>query len=193
MNCYALVVRRWWTVPAALVLLVLTSGTVGAGEVPVPSLNGGMAGARVTYFTPVIVVIAVMYCLDRRFLAAETTAVVPVHRLDQGAVALTALLAHGAGLVVGMDVARNVTLLLALALLVRRLSNEAAATVAGLALLILNVMLGRAHDAGGHATHTWWALALYPARSAGAWLVPAGLFLLALGLSASRRPSLTAA
>ncbi|MFF9013498.1 hypothetical protein ACF09C_11115 [Streptomyces sp. NPDC014870] len=181
-----IVVRRWWIVPSALLLLVLVSGTVGSSEVPVPSLTGGMSGARVAYFTPVVIVVAVMYCLERRLHEAESTAVAPIRRFDQGAVVLTAVLAHGAGLVVGMDVARNITLLLALALVVWRLANEAAAAAAGLLFLILNLMLGRAYDAGGHASHTWWALALYPARSMGAWLVAAALFALALKLSATK-------
>ncbi|TLQ44682.1 hypothetical protein [Streptomyces marianii] len=187
MNRYVVVVRRWWTVPLALLLLILVSGTVGTSEVPVPSLTGGMAGARVAYFTPVVIVIAVMYCLERRLPSAESTAVVPIRRFDQGAVVLTVVLAHGAGLVVGMDVARNITLILALALLTWRLANEATAAVAGLLFLILNLMLGRAYDANGHASHTWWALALYPARSVGAWLTAAVLFALALQLSASKR------
>ncbi|WP_405855033.1 hypothetical protein OG361_18810 [Streptomyces sp. NBC_00090] len=186
MKRYVIVVRRWWTMPLALVLLVLVSGTVGTSEVPVPSLTGGMAGARVAYFTPVVIVIAVMYCLERRLLSAESTAVVPIHRFDQGAVILTAVLAHGAGLMVGLDVARNITLLLALALLTWRLANEATAAAAGLLFLILNLMLGRAYDASGHASHTWWALALYPAQSVGAWLVAAALFAVALKVSATK-------
>lgn len=186
MNRYVIVVRRWWIVPSALLLLVLVSGTVGSSEVPVPSLTGGMSGARVAYFTPVVIVVAVMYCLERRLPEAESTAVAPIRRFDQGAVFLTAVLAHGAGLVVGMDVARNITLLLALALLVWRLANEAAAAAAGLLFLILNLMLGRAYDASGHAAHTWWALTLYPARSLGAWLVAAALFALAVKLSATK-------
>ncbi|MFE7549330.1 hypothetical protein [Streptomyces gardneri] len=187
MNRYVITVRRWWTVPLALVLLVLVSGTVGTSEVPIPSLTGGMASAHVDYFTPVVIVIAVMYSLERRLPSAESTAVVPVHRFDQVAVILTAVLAHGAGLVVGLDVARNITLVLALALLTWRLANEATAAAAGLLFLILNLMLGRAYDGSGHASHRWWALALYPAQSVGAWLVAAALFAVALTVSATKR------
>ncbi|MFE6100824.1 hypothetical protein ACFVQ4_12760 [Streptomyces laurentii] len=185
MNRYALAVRRWWTVLLAYVLLVAVGGTMGDGVLPVPTLTGGMAGARVAYFTPVLVVIAVMYCLDRRLPSAESTAVVPVRRLDQAAVFLTAVLAPGAGLLVGMDVARNTILLLSLGLVAWRLSNEATASAVGLLFLIANVMLGRVHDGMGHASHTWWALALYPGRSVGAWLVAAVLFAVALKLSAA--------
>lgn len=187
MNRYAIAVRRWWTVPLAYVLLVAVGGSLGDGMVPVPTLTGGMAAARVTYFTPVLVVIAVMYCLERRLSSAESTAVVPVRRLDQAAVVLTAVLAHAAGLLVGMDVARNTTLLLALGLLAWRLSNEATASAVGLLFLIANVMLGRGHDATGHTAHAWWALALYPGRSVGAWLVAAGLFAVALLVSTAGR------
>ncbi|MFE6783880.1 hypothetical protein ACFVFF_16640 [Streptomyces sp. NPDC057680] len=187
MNRYAITVRRWWTVPLAIFVLVLVSGTVGTSEVPIPSLTGGMASAHVAYFTPVVIVIAVMYSLERRLPSAESTAVVPVHRFDQGAMILATVLAHGAGLVVGLDVARNITLLLAIALITWRLSNEATAAAAGLLFLILNLMLGRAYDASGHASHTWWALALYPARSMGAWLVAAALFAVALKVSTTKR------
>ncbi|BAU85304.1 hypothetical protein SLA_4416 [Streptomyces laurentii] len=48
-------------------------------------------------------------------------------------------------------------------------------------------MLGRGHDATGHTSHTWWALALYPGRSVGAWLVAAVLFAVALLVSTGGR------
>ncbi|MFJ4919828.1 hypothetical protein [Streptomyces sp. NPDC088725] len=188
MNRYAIAVRRWWAIPAALALLVVVCWTMGASEVPVPSLFSGTGSAQLAYFTPVLIVIAVMYCLERQLREAETTAVLPVHRFDQGAVILTAALAHAAGLVVGMDIARNVTLLLALALLTRRLTNEATAAGAGLMLLVINLILGRAYNPDGYATHTWWAIALYPSDSMTAWLVTVAVFALAL-LSAFSRPS----
>ncbi|CAL9461195.1 hypothetical protein [Streptomyces sp. enrichment culture] len=186
MNCYAITVRRWWAVPGALVLLVLLCLAAGASEVPVPSLAGGMVGARLEYFTPVLVVIAVMYCMDRRLRETERTAVIPVWRLDRGAVILTVALAHGAGALVGMDVARNLTLLLALALLVRRAVNEAAAAGAAMALLIGTLVTGRTYEPGGSSTHTWWALPLYPAGSAPAWLITIAVFALALLMTNSR-------
>ncbi|MEU4131957.1 hypothetical protein [Streptomyces wuyuanensis] len=182
---YTITVRRWWTVLVALVVLLLLCWTVGASEVPVPSLIGGMAGARIAYFTPVLVVIAVMYSLDRHLSEAESTAVTPVHHLDKGAVVLTASLAHLAGLAVGTDVARNVTLLLALALLVRRFVNEATASAAGMLFLIVNLVAGRGLQPDGQATHSWWALALYPADSAVAWLLTVALFAVALLFSVS--------
>jgi positive regulator of sigma E activity len=187
MSRYVIAVRRWWTVPLALILLVLVCGTAGASKVPVPSLTGGMAGAQLAYFTPVLVVVAVMYCLERQLQEAEGTAVVPIHRFDHGALVLTVLLGHIAGLVTGMDVARNITLLLALALVTRRLANEATAAAAGLLFLILNLIIGRAYDPSGHATHTWWAVALYPAGSVTAWLFTVTLFTLALALSGTGR------
>ncbi|WP_151898148.1 hypothetical protein [Streptomyces sp. C8S0] len=182
MNRYVIAVRRWWTVPMTLVSLVLVCGTVGTSMVPVPSLTGSMGGAQLAYFTPVLIVVAVMYCMERRLQQAESTAVVPIRLFDCAALALTALLAHVAGLVVGMDVARNIMLLLALAVVARRLANEATAAAAGLLFLILNLILGRAYDAG-HGAHTWWAIALYPADSTGAWLFTVLLFALALVLS----------
>ncbi|MDQ1009467.1 hypothetical protein QFZ82_003952 [Streptomyces sp. V4I23] len=187
MNLYAVTVRRWWAVPLALALLVLVCWTVGATEVPVPSLVGGLTGVRLAYFTPILAVVAVMYCLERRLREAESTAVVPVRRFESGAVLLTVVLAQAAGLVVGMDVARNITLLLALALLTRRLTNEATAAAAGLMFLIANLILGRAYQPDGHATHTWWAIALYPAGSMAAWLVTLALFALALAVSEARQ------
>ncbi|MFE4061835.1 hypothetical protein ACFXP3_37065 [Streptomyces sp. NPDC059096] len=180
MNRYALAVRRWWAVPAALALLIVVCWTVGASEIPVPSLTGSAGGAQLAYFTPVLIVLAVMYCLDRHLHAAETTAVLPVHRFDQGAVVLTVLLAHAVGPVVGMDIARNITLLLALALLIRRVANEATATATGLMFLIVNLILGRAYDPSGHTTHRWWAVALHPSGSVAAWLTAIALLALAL-------------
>ncbi|MFJ8002466.1 hypothetical protein ACIQ7D_36080 [Streptomyces sp. NPDC096310] len=186
MNRYAITVRRWWAVPAALALLIVVCWTVGASEVPVPSLTSGMGSAQLAYFTPVLIVIAVVYCLDRQLREAETTAVLPVGRFDQGAIIFAVLLTHVAGTMVGMDIARNVTLLLALALVTRRLANEATAAASGLMLLIINLILGRAYNPDGYATHTWWAVALYPSGSVAAWLVAIALFALALPLTFSR-------
>ncbi|MFD7314080.1 MULTISPECIES: hypothetical protein [unclassified Streptomyces] len=189
MNRYAITVRHWWVVPAALALLVVVCWTVGASEVPVPSLIGGMGSAQLAYFSPVLIVLAVMYCLERQLREAEITAVLSVRRFDQGAIVLTAVLAHAAGVVVGMDVARNVTLLLALGLVTRRLANEATAAAAGLMFLIINLILGRAYNPDGYTTHTWWAVALYPAGSLTAWLVAVALLALALPLALSGTPA----
>ncbi|QGZ52558.1 hypothetical protein GPZ77_33405 [Streptomyces sp. QHH-9511] len=187
MTLYITSVRQWWAAPAALSLLTAVCLVVGKSEVPVPSITSGMGGVQLAFFTPVLVVIAVMYCLDRNLGQAETTAVVPIGTLDQGIVAVTAGLAHLVGLLVGMDIARNTVLLLAVALLVRRLINEAAATVAGLMVLILSLVAGRAYDPNGFVSHTWWALALYPADNVTAWLITTLMFALALHLTLARR------
>ncbi|MFI0990531.1 hypothetical protein [Streptomyces exfoliatus] len=187
MSRYIIAVRRWWVIPIALAVLVLMCGSVGTSEIPVPSLVGGMVGARLAYFTPVLIVVAVMYCLERQLREAESTAVAHVRLYDNGALILTVVLTHAAGLVVGMDVARNVTLLLAIALLTRRLANEATAAASGLLLLIFNLILGRAYQPGGHPSHVWWALPLYPAESLAAWLVAVVLFAFALKLSGAGR------
>ncbi|MFJ1548541.1 hypothetical protein [Streptomyces sp. NPDC088246] len=100
-------------------------------------------------------------------------------------VPVTAALAHAAGPVTGIDIARNVTLLLALVLLTRRLANEATAAGAGLMFLIINLILGRACNPDGYAAHAWWAVALCPSDSMTAWLVAVALFLLALLLAFS--------
>lgn len=184
MKCYALTVRRWWVIPLVLALVVLVCWTVGTSEVPVPSLVGGMIGARLAYFTPILVVVAVMYCTERQLREAESTAVVPIRRFDHGAVVLTVVLAQGAGLLVGMDIARNIMLLLALALLVRRVANEAAAAAAGMMVLIGSLILGRSYQPGGGAAHAWWALPLYPSGSMAAWLATVVLFaFVVVGLS----------
>lgn len=177
---YAVKVRRWWAVPVALALVMSVCWMAGASEVPVPTLAAGMGSAQLAYFTPVLIIIAVMYCFERRLSDVEATAVPPVRLLDRGAVVLTAVLAHGAGLVVGMDVARNTVLLLALALIARRLANEATAAGAGLGFLIINILLGRVYSPDGIATHSWWAVALYPSGSVSAWLVSVALFVCAL-------------
>lgn len=186
MNRYAISVRRWWAIPVALALLVLVCWAAGTSTVPVPSLARGAGGAQLAYFTPLLVVIAVMYCLERQLHEAETTAALPVRRFDQGAIILTAVLAHAAGLMVGMDIARNVTILLGIALLTRRLANEATAAGAGLMFLIINVILGRVIGPDGHSTHSWWAIVLYPSGNMLAWLVAVALFAVALPLSFPR-------
>ncbi|MFB6815613.1 hypothetical protein ACFCV8_13835 [Streptomyces sp. NPDC056347] len=186
MNRYATAVRRWWAGPSALVLLVVVCWSVGASEVPVPSLTGATGSSQLAYFTPVLIVIAVMYCLDRHLGNAEATAVRPIRRFDRSAVVLTAAFAHLAGLVVGMDIARNVTLLLALGLLTRRLANEATAAGVALMFLIINLILGRAYSPDGQRAHTWWAVTLYPSDSVAAWLAAVALFLLSLTLAFPR-------
>ncbi|MYW10114.1 hypothetical protein GT034_17410 [Streptomyces sp. SID2563] len=186
MTRYAVIVRRWWTVPAALVVVITVCLVVGANEIPVPTLSGGMGSAQLAYFTPVLLVVALMYCLDRRLPDVEAVAVLSVKRLDEYAVVITVLLAHAAGSAVGLNFARNVMLVLALALLTRRVANEAAAAGVSLLFLIANVLLGRGLDPDGQVTHTWWAVSLYPAGSRTAWLVSCALFLLSLPLAFSK-------
>lgn len=127
MKLYFSVVRRWWTVPAALVLLALVCWVLGGTQVPVPGFLGGM---RVQYFTPLLVIGAILYCLDRRLNEPEITAVVRMQRWDLTAVTAAVALCHMLGLIVGMDIPRNLMALFAVALIVRRLGNEAAAGAA---------------------------------------------------------------
>ncbi len=162
---YALSVRRWWVMIPAVLALILTTWLIGASPVPVPSLLGGGGMAQIKHFVPVIMSVAIMYCLDRRLLEAELTAVVPVRRLDRAATAAGAVLLLGATPAVGLDVARNTLLILALALVVRRIANEATAVAAGLLYIIANVMLGQPPDPLGYRVGSWWALPLYPAGS----------------------------
>ncbi|MDI3388232.1 hypothetical protein QIS99_18770 [Streptomyces sp. B-S-A8] len=183
MIAYAMTVRRWWVVAPTLALIVFVCLAVGASEVPVPSLVGGMTGARLDYFAPILAVIAVMYCMDRRLPEPERTAVVPVRRLDRAAIAITSAFALGSGALIGMDIARNLVLLVSLALLVRRVANEATAAATGMALLVASLVAGRAYQPGGSTTHTWWALPLYSAGSVTAWLATLCLFALALFVS----------
>ncbi|MGQ4486543.1 hypothetical protein LRE75_05830 [Streptomyces sp. 372A] len=186
MTRYAVIVRRWWAVPAALVIVIAVCLAVGANEIPVPTLSGGMGSAQLAYFTPVLVVVALMYCLDRRLSDVEAVAVISVKRLDEYSVVLTVLLAHAAGLAVGLNFARNTMLILALALLARRFANEAAAAGVSLLFLIANVLLGRGLDPDGKVIHTWWAIALYPTGSLIAWLAACAVLLLALLLDFSK-------
>ncbi|WP_030732906.1 hypothetical protein [Streptomyces sp. NRRL S-237] len=165
MRLYALSVRRWWVMIPAVLALILTTWLIGASPVPVPSLLGGGGMAQIKHFVPVIMSVAIMYCLDRRLLEAELTAVVPVRRLDRAATAAGAVLLLAATPAVGLDVARNTLLILALALVVRRIANEATAVAAGLLYIIANVMLGQPPDPLGYRIGSWWALPLYPAGS----------------------------
>ncbi|MGW4032548.1 hypothetical protein ACWEFL_25100 [Streptomyces sp. NPDC004838] len=186
MKFYALTVRHWWAVPSAVALVVVLCWTVGASDVPVPSLTGGMGSAQLAYFTPVLIVAAVVYCLERRLHQAEGTAVLPVHLFDRGAVVLTVVLMHAAVPAVGLDIARNTTLLLALALIAHRVANEAVAVASGLMFLILNLILGRASNPDGRTAHMWWAVPLHPPGSPAAWLVAVACLVLVLLLPRAR-------
>ncbi|WP_329043538.1 hypothetical protein OHT61_32405 (plasmid) [Streptomyces sp. NBC_00178] len=186
MKLYFSVVRRWWSVPAALVLLTLVCWVLGGTEVPVPGFLGGMVSMRLQYFTPILVIGAILYCLDRRLNAPEITAVVRVGRWDLTVITTAVVLAHLLGLIVGMDIPRNLMVLIAVALTVRRLSNEAAAGAVCLLLLLASASLGRAYQPSGQPTGQWWALTLYPADSPSAWAVAAVLFGLSLLASGKR-------
>ncbi|MFF1779865.1 hypothetical protein [Streptomyces virginiae] len=188
MKLYALSVRRWWIMVPAVLALMLFTWLIGASPVPVPSLLGGGGMAQIKHFVPVIVSVAAMYCLDRRLLEAELTAVVPVRRLDRAAVSAGAVLLLTATPAVGLDVARNTLLILALALVVRRIANEATAVAAGLLYIIANVMLGQPPDPLGHRIGSWWALPLYPAGSIPALMIVLVMFAGALAWGLAPRP-----
>ncbi|MFE2927708.1 hypothetical protein [Streptomyces goshikiensis] len=180
MKLYVLSVRRWWVMVPAVLALILSTWLIGASTVPVPSLLGGGGMAQVKHFVPVIMSVAVMYCLDRRLQEAELTAVVPVRRLDRAAASAGAVLLLAATPVVGLDVARNTLLILALALVVRRIANEATAVAAGLLYIIANVMLGQPPDPLGHRIGSWWALPLYPADNMPVLVIVVVLFAAAI-------------
>ncbi|WP_285544062.1 hypothetical protein [Streptomyces lavendulae] len=189
MKLYAMSVRRWWVLVPAVLALMLVTWLIGASPVPVPSMLGGGGLAQIKHFVPVIVSVAAMYCLDRRMMEAELTAVVPVRSLDRAAVSAGAVLLLATTPAIGLDVARNTLLILALALVVRRVANEATAVAAGLLYIIANVMLGQPPDPLGHRLGSWWALPLYPARSTAALVFVAVLFAgaLAWGLAPRSR------
>ncbi|MEU6757266.1 hypothetical protein [Streptomyces sp. NPDC046685] len=184
---YFKVVRRWWAVPGAVVVLGMVCWAMGGAEVPVPSFLGGVATVRVRYFAPLLVVIAVLYCLERRLPAAESTAVARIQLLDHMAVAGTVLSTLVIGLVTAMEVPRNMMILLALALVVRRFANEAAAGGACLMLLLGTAVLGRAYESTGHMGARWWALLLHPAGSAMSWAFAGALLAAGLLISDTKR------
>ncbi|WP_326698245.1 hypothetical protein OG909_13385 [Streptomyces sp. NBC_01754] len=186
MKLYFSLVRRWWTVLAALVLLTLISWGLGRTEFPVPTFMGGMVSMRVQYFTPLLVIGAVLYCLERRLQAPESTAVVPVKRWDLAAVTAAAALSHLLGLLVGMEIPRNLMALLAVALLVRRFSNGATAGSVCLLLLLASASLGRAYQPAGQPTAQWWALTLHPSGNLSAWAAAVVLFGIGLLVSDQR-------
>ncbi|MFJ4902538.1 hypothetical protein [Streptomyces sp. NPDC088727] len=190
MKLYFNVIRRWWTMLVAIALLGLVSWSLGGTEIPVPGFMGGMVSMRVEYFAPLLVIVAVLYCLERRLEAPESTAVVRLRRWDMAVVALAAVFGHLLGLFVGMDVPRNLMLLLAVALVVRQFSNEAAAGGTCLLLLLATVSLGRSYQPSGELVGKWWAIPLYPPGSLGAWAAALALFgcgLLSSGRSRSFR------
>ncbi|MEV7544924.1 hypothetical protein [Streptomyces sp. NPDC089915] len=189
MKLYVMSVRRWWALVPAVLALTVVTWLIGASPVPVPSMLGGGGLAQIKHFVPMIVSVAAMYCLDRRMTEAELTAVVPVRSLDRAAVSAGAVLLLATTPAIGLDVARNTLLILALALVVRRIANEATAVAAGLLYIIGNVMLGQPPDSLGHRLGSWWALPLYPARSTVALVIVAVLFAgaLAWGLAPRSR------
>ncbi|WP_328865165.1 hypothetical protein [Streptomyces sp. NBC_00304] len=176
MKLYFNVIRRWWTVLVAIALLGLVSWSLGGTEIPVPGFIGGMVSMRVEYFAPLLVILAVLYCLERRLEAPESTAVVRLRCWDMGVISLAAVFGHLLGLFVGMDVPRNLMLLLAVALVVRQFSNEAAAGGACLLLLLATATLGRSYEPSGELIGQWWAIPLYPPESLIAWAVALTLF-----------------
>ncbi|MDQ0986001.1 hypothetical protein [Streptomyces sp. V2I9] len=190
MKLYFSVVRRWWTVSLALLLLAVICWILGGTEIPVPAFLGGMVSTRVQYFTPLIVIGTVLYCLERRLDAPERTAVVRVDRWDLVAITAAVTVSHLLGFILGMDIPRNLMLLIAVALVVRRVSNEAAAGGICLLLLLISASLGRAFHPSGKPAAEWWALTLYPSGSMPAWI--AALVLFGLGLLASSRHRTTA-
>lgn len=186
MRIYFSVVRRWWVAPVALALTVLVCWTSGGTELPVPSFLGGMGGAKLRYFAPLLVVMAVLFCLDRRLGEVEDTAVAPVVLRDHATVTGVVVLAHALGPWVGMDVPRNVMLLLAVALAARRFMNTAAAGAVCLGTLAVTLTMGRAQGVSGHVVARDWALVVQSAESTGAWVASATLFVLALAVSSGK-------
>ncbi|CAL9420379.1 hypothetical protein [Streptomyces sp. enrichment culture] len=182
MRLHLLTVRRWWAAAAGL---AATAVAAGAGDllVPVPTLTGGMTGAPARYFSPVLLIGALMYVWDRRLHAAEATTVRHPRRTDH--VLLLATLAAG-WLVTDGQEARNAALLCGVALVVHRLANAAAATLSTLAVLILARVAGRGIGMDGEPTHTWWAVPLHPADSPAAWAAVAAT--LAAGMACEARP-----
>ncbi|MEV3870026.1 hypothetical protein [Streptomyces sp. NPDC049906] len=186
MRIYFSVVRRWWIAPAALTLTLLVCWTSGGTELPVPSVLGTSGGVRLRYFAPLLVVMAVLFCLDRRLGEVEDTAVAPVVLRDHATVTGLVVLAHAVGPWVGMDVPRNVMLLLAVALAARRFVNTAAAGAVCLVVLAVTLTTGRAQGATGHVVAREWALVIQPAGNTGAWVASAVLFALASAVSSCR-------
>ncbi|GAA3753240.1 hypothetical protein [Streptomyces tremellae] len=187
MRLYMATVRRWWVVPVAIVLLILACQGADETAVPLPDLGGHFSGIATRYFTPLLVVLPMLYCLERRLVAAEVTAAVPVSRWDGFVIVASAALGAVAGLLVGFDITRNLMLLLAVALMARRFGNEAAAGGICLLIMLVTASFGRAYGTVGHAVPRWWAVPLYPAASLVSWVVTLALFALGLRLCTDPR------
>ncbi|MCQ0000610.1 hypothetical protein [Streptomyces sudanensis] len=177
MRLHLLTVRRWWVAAVGLAAMAVAAGTE-ALLVPVPTLTGGMSGAPARYFSPVLLVGALVYVWDRRLHAAETTTVRHPHHTDH--VLVLATLAVGC-LVTGGQEARNAVLLSGVALVVHRLANAAAATLSALAVLVAVRVAGRGIGVNGEPTHTWWAVPLHPADGLAGWVAASAV--LAAGMA----------
>lgn len=184
LRIYLTPVRRWWVALAMLVLLCFVCLRVGSVEVPLPTILSGVGGVPVRYFSPLLLVIAVMYCCERRIAAVERTAVARIKVWDRLAITILVVALHLLGPLIGMEVGRNTMALLAIALVVRELSNEAAAGAVCLILLLGVANAGRSFDPDGPVAARWWALPLQPPDSAIAWSVAFVLYLASLPLSA---------
>ncbi|MFF9350271.1 hypothetical protein [Streptomyces sp. NPDC014734] len=187
MRIYLTPVRRWWVALAALALLCVVCLKAGGAEVPLPTILSGVGGVPVRYFAPLLLVIAVMYCSERRLTAVERTAVTPIMLWDRLVLTTLVIALHLLSPLIGLEVARNTMLLLAVALVVQALSNEAAAGAVCLMLLLGVANTGRGYDPNGLVSARWWALPLQPSESVMAWSVALVLYAASLSLTAMVR------
>ncbi|MBU7600741.1 hypothetical protein JGS22_024715 [Streptomyces sp. P38-E01] len=188
------IVRRPWVVLAALVAYVALLLFVRDDVVNVPSITmRGSAGIKLMNFLPMIPLLGLLYCLERRLGHAEATAVRPVVAADRALVVATGGAAVMVGLVFnwayGMDnavaAARNVILLVGLALLVRAWYGAHAAAAASVGALFLTVVTGLQAPQKPYP----WAVLLEPASTPHA--AAAGALMLLVGLAAMGRNRVT--
>ncbi|MFB0628346.1 hypothetical protein [Streptomyces sp. AB3(2024)] len=187
MKLYALTVRRWWLMPPAVLLAAVLCVIAGRSVVPLPQLVIGAGAGKLSYFLPVVITAAMIYCMDRRLSQVELTAVTPVHIWDRLSLLATAILTLACSPFTGFDVARNIIFVMALTLAVRRLTNESTAIAVGFLYITTCLMLGRQFDPQGHFQGSWWALPLYPTQDIPAAVATAVAFALALAFGVRPR------
>ncbi|MBB1244964.1 hypothetical protein GL263_15515 [Streptomyces durbertensis] len=187
-------VRRPWIVLSGVVAYLVGLLIVREQVVYVPSISVlGGAGMKLMNFLPLIVCLAVLYCLERRLSAAELTGVRPVELADRALVLVVGVMVLLAGAVLNalqnmptaIAAGRNVLFLTGLALVVRARFGGVVAASAAAGWLFLTTMAGLRSPEDPYP----WAILLEPPAHPLAAFVTAAVLMAGLASLGRERPS----